>query len=69
MAQPAQNATTRSGPPPFGDGKLDGTKYTLWKFKIQAILDSYELWEIATGVDVTPGPTTDPNDPSQNHTF
>ena len=65
MAQPAQNAATRSRPPPFGDGKLDGTNYTLWKFKIRAILDSYELWETANGVDVKPGPTADPNDPSQ----
>jgi len=61
----AQNASTRSRPPPFGDGKLDGTNYTLWKFKIRAILDSYELWEIATGVDVKSGPIVDPNDPSQ----
>ena len=41
--------TLRIRPPTFSEGKLDGTNYTLWKFKISAILDSYELLETILG--------------------
>ena len=38
----------------FMKGKLDGTNYTLWKFKITAILDSYELLDVILGADAEP---------------
>ena len=44
---------------PFSDKKLDGTKYTLWKFKILTILDFYELLETIMGIV-----TFDPTHPS-----
>ena len=47
MAQPA-----RLHIPPFGESKkLDSSKYPLWKFKMKAILSTYELWDIATKID------------------
>ena len=50
MAQPA-----RLHIPPFGEsGKLDGSNYPLWKFKMKAILSAYELWDTATRVDARP---------------
>ena len=64
------NVTTapmRIRPPPFADGKLDGTNYTLWKFKMSAILDSYELLETImgpTGGDPEPVVTFDPANPT-----
>ena len=42
-------APLRIRPPPLSDGKLDETNYTLWKFKMSAILDSYELLETIMG--------------------
>ena len=54
----------RIRPPAFTEGKLDGTNYTLWKFKITAILDSYELLDVILGTDVEPQSTPDPTDPS-----
>lgn len=47
-------------PRAFIEGELDGTNYTPWKFKITAILDSYELLEMVMGIDP---PTLDPTDP------
>ena len=41
-------------PPAFTEGKLDGTNYTLWKFKITAILDSYELLDVILGTNAEP---------------
>ncbi|MCO5607919.1 hypothetical protein L7F22_062121 [Adiantum nelumboides] len=35
--------TLQISPPTITKGKLDGTNYTLWKFKISANLNSYEL--------------------------
>ena len=55
--------TLRIRPPAFTEGKLDGTNYTLWKFKITAILDSYELLDVVQGVDAEPQPTPDPANP------
>ena len=55
-------APLRIRPPAFSEGKLDGTNYTLWKFKISAILDSYELLDTfmgPTGVDPEPVLTPD----------
>ncbi|MCO5567925.1 hypothetical protein L7F22_021621 [Adiantum nelumboides] len=50
MASASNVGTTplRIRPPAFTEGKLDGTNYTLWKFKISAILDSYELLDTVT---------------------
>ncbi|XP_068667719.1 uncharacterized mitochondrial protein AtMg00810-like [Aristolochia californica] len=54
-------------PPAFTEGKIDGTNYLLWKFKITIVLDSYELLDIVLGVDAEPvavtdgGNTTPPN--------
>ncbi|MCO5612829.1 hypothetical protein L7F22_067100 [Adiantum nelumboides] len=54
---------SRRRPPPFGtEGNLDGTNYTLWKFKIKAILNSYELLQMATDQDRMPSPTLSPFD-------
>ncbi|MCO5576757.1 hypothetical protein L7F22_030576 [Adiantum nelumboides] len=56
---------SRRRPPPFGtEGKLDGTNYMLWKFKIKAILNSYELLQTATGQDRMLGPTVRSSNPS-----
>ena len=66
MAQ-VPTAPLRIRPPAFSEGKLDGSNYTLWKFKISAILDSYDLLENVmgpTGDDPKPLPTPDPQDPS-----
>ena len=41
-------------PPAFTKGKLDGPNYTLWKFNITAILDSYELLDVILGTDAEP---------------
>ena len=60
-------APLRIRPPAFSEGKLDGTNYTLWKFKISAILDSYELLDTVmgpTGADPEPVPTPDPTNSS-----
>ena len=60
-------APLRIRPPPLSDGKLDGTNYTLWKFKMSAILDSYELLETImgpTGGDPEPMATFDPAHPT-----
>ncbi|MCO5586041.1 hypothetical protein L7F22_039979 [Adiantum nelumboides] len=54
-------------PPAFTEGKLDGTNYTLWKFKISAILDSYELLDTVlgpNGIDPEPIATIDFTNPS-----
>ena len=54
-------------PPAFFEGKLDGANYTLWNFKISAILDSYELLETAmgpTGADPEPISTPEPTNSS-----
>lgn len=60
-----QATATRPRPPPYGkEGKLDGTNYTLWKFKLKVVLSSYELWDTVLGIDQRPGPTQDPADPS-----
>ena len=53
----AATQTLRIHPQAFTEGKLDGTNYTLWKFKITAILDSYELLDVILGTDVDPGNT------------
>ena len=54
----------RIRPPAFNEGKLDGTNYTLWKFKISAILDSYELLDTVLGLDPEPVGSPDPNNPN-----
>ena len=41
------------------DEKLDDMNYPLWKFKMMAILSSYELWDTATGIDKQPEATMD----------
>ena len=51
-------------PPAFNEGKLDGTNYTLWKFKISAILDSYELLDTVLGLDPEPVGTPNPTNPN-----
>ena len=51
-------------PPTFTEGKLDGTNYTLRKFKITSILDSYELLETVLGTDQEPQAMPDPNNPN-----
>lgn len=56
--------TLRIRPPTFTEGKLDGTNYTLWKFKITSILDSYELLEVVLGTDPEPTATPDPYNPA-----
>lgn len=62
MAQPA-----RLRIPPFGEsGKLDGSNYPLWKFKMKAILSAYELWDTATGADVRPVARPDPANAGQH---
>ena len=53
----------RIRPPAFTEGKLDGTNYTLWKFKTTAILDLYELLDVILGTDAEPQPTPDPTNP------
>ena len=50
----------RIRPLAFTEGKLDGTNYTLWKFKIIAILDSYELLDVVLGKVAELVPTLDP---------
>ena len=50
----AATQTLRIRPPTFTEGKLDGTNYTLWKFKIIAILDLYELLDVFLGIDAKP---------------
>ena len=50
----------RIRPPAFTEGKLDGSNYTLWKFKISAILDSYELLDTVLDLDPEPRSTPDP---------
>ncbi|XP_057953875.1 uncharacterized protein LOC131148156 [Malania oleifera] len=50
-------------PPTFIEGKLDGTNYTLWKFKMSAILDSYKLLVTAQGMDLEPIDSPDPTNP------
>ena len=53
-------ASNRPRPPALSnDGKLDGTNYPLWKFKMMAILSSYELWDTATGLDKQPEASVD----------
>ena len=53
-------ASNRPRPPALSnDGKLDGMNYPLWKFKMMAILSSYELWDTATGLDKQPEATMD----------
>ena len=48
-------ASSKPCPPTLSnDGKLDDTNYPLWKFKMMAILSSYELWDTATGLDMQP---------------
>ena len=42
-------APLRIRPPPLADGKLDGINYTLWKFKMSTILDSYKSLETVMG--------------------
>ena len=65
MAQPAANTPSRVRLPAWGtEGKLDGTNYTLWRFKMKAILSAYELWDTVLGTDLKPVPMQDPNDPS-----
>lgn len=62
----ASVAPLRIRPPAFTEGKLDGSNYTLWKFKISAILDSYELLDNALGPlgdDPEPLATVDPVNP------
>ena len=59
----AATQTLRIHPPAFTEGKLDGTNYTLWKFKITAILHSYELLDVILGIDAEPQPTPDPANP------
>ena len=54
----------RIRPPAFNEDKLDGTNYTLWKFKISAILDSYELLDTVLGLDPEPVGSPDPNNPN-----
>ena len=54
----------RIHPPAFNEGKLDGTNYTLWKFKISAILDSYKLLDTILGLDPEPVGSWDPNNPN-----
>ena len=48
----AATQTLRICPTAFTKGKLDGTNYTLQKFKITAILDLYELLDVILGIDV-----------------
>ena len=47
-------------------GKLDGSNYPLWKFKMKAILSAYELWNTATGADMKPVTRPDPANVGQN---
>ena len=54
----------RMRPPAFTEGKLDGTNYTLWKFKISAILDSYELLDVVLGNLLEPVFISNPLDPA-----
>ena len=67
MSSSAPNAaamqTLRICPLAFTEGKLDGTNYTLWKFKITKILDSYELLDVILGTDAKPQPTLEPANP------
>ena len=51
----------RIRPPAFNEGKLDVTNYTLWKFKISAILDSYKLLDTVLGLDLEPDVITPPD--------
>ena len=49
------------------EGKLDGSDYTLWKFKIFMILDTNELLESVMGpfgADLEPLPKVDHNNPT-----
>ncbi|KAJ7563680.1 hypothetical protein O6H91_03G120500 [Diphasiastrum complanatum] len=57
-------SSMRIRPPTFSEGKLDGTNYTLWKFKICAILNSYGLLENVLGLGVEPQPTPNTKDAS-----
>ena len=62
MSQPAANAPSRVRLPAWGtEGKLDGTNYTLWQFKMKANLIAYELWDTVLGIDQN---LVDPNDPN-----
>ena len=45
------------------EGKLCDTNYTLQKFKVTAILDSYELLDVILGIDAEPQPTPAPANP------
>lgn len=55
--------TLRIRPPAFTEGKLDGSNYTLWKFKISAILDSYELLDTVLNDDQEPVATREITNP------
>ena len=59
----------RMRPPAFTEGKLDGTNYTLWKFKISTILDSYELLDVVLGNLPEPAPISNPLDPAHPSLF
>ena len=66
---PTAFQTLKICPPIFSEGKLDGTNYTLWKFKISAILDSYELLETVLGIDLEPQSTPHGDGSSQYRSF
>jgi hypothetical protein len=38
--------------------KLDGTNYMNWKFKMQTLMEGYNVWSIASGSEVNPDVTT-----------
>ena len=63
MAQPATNTPSRVCLPTWGiEGKLDGTNYTLWWFKMKPILNAYELWGTILDIDKKPLLISDPNE-------
>lgn len=74
MAAPSSsNVSTSSGsvpairirPPTFTEGKLDGSNYLLWKFKITTILDSYELLDTVLDIDAEPVASYDLKEPTK----
>jgi len=43
-------------------GKLDGSNFSNWKFKIQTLLESANAWSIVTGSELRPGSATQEQD-------
>ena len=40
--------------------KYHGEKSSLWKFKMEMVLASVDLWDIVDGLEKAPPPNTDP---------